>query len=258
MRKILTLFIVMHQVIAFAQFDSIKMYNPKGPDYSKTRFPTKDGLTYNQFVGETIAGYTLANGWRKDTLNGGFNKEIYDNPYVSATQLEKKQGDDMISFRYKDGKLYSGAIADTLTVSFTPSKIAGYFSGKPYYESKDLKVIFRAQCVNGLLQGKGVLSGIVPQYGIYNNLPLSACNFENGEMVGICKCWDLNSIQFEIKNQKIKCLEAEFDYFELTKLLELTEITYVKGSSEWTQQTVKKRNGKVETIYPMEKLKQKK
>jgi len=67
--------------------------------------------------------------------------------------------------------------------------------------------------------------------------------------LGYVKHWDLNSVDFEIKNGKIKCFEAEFDYFELTKLLELTEIIYFKGSSDWTQQTTTKRNGKIETKH---------
>lgn len=249
MKKLLTILFVINQVVVFGQSDSLNIYRPIGPDYSKTIYPTDDSLTYNQYVGETIAGYTLANGWRRDTINGGFNKEIYDNPYISSIRFEKKYRDEIISFMYKDGKLFTGVITDTLTLSFTPNKIAGYFNGKPYYESKDLIVIFRANCVSGLLQGKGVLCGLVPQYGIYNNLPLSECNFENGEIIGICKHWDLNSIDFEVRNGKIKCLEAEFDYFQLRKLLELTEISYIKGSSDWTQQTITKRNGKKETKH---------
>ena len=61
-------------------------------NYSETIYPIDDGLTYNQYVGETIAGFSLADGWREDTINGGFNKEIYDNPYVSSTKFKETNG----------------------------------------------------------------------------------------------------------------------------------------------------------------------
>ncbi len=119
--------------------------------------------------------------------------------------------------------------------------------GKPYYESKDITLIFRANCINGILHGKGILVWLVPQYGIYNNLPLSECQFENGEIVGVCMHWNLNSIDYEINNGKIKSLEAKNDYFGLRKLMELTEMTYIKGRSDWTIQTTTNRDGKKET-----------
>jgi len=233
--------------------DSAKIFNPfRGPNISLTNYPKNDSLTYNQYLGETIAGYTIANGWRSDTINGGFNKEMYSNPYFSSTRFEKQYKDEMVAFRYKDGKLFTGAIQDTLRVSFTPNKIAGYFYGKPYYESKELIVIFRANCVNGMIQGRGVICGLVPQYGIYNNIPLSECNFENGEIVGVCKHWDLNSIDFSINDGKIKSFESVYDYFELIKLFDVIEVTYIKGSIKWTKQTTTKRNGKIETEYQNE------
>ena len=224
-----------------------------GPDYSKTMYPKNDGLTYNQYVGETIAGYVIADGWRRDSINGGFNKEIYENPYSQELRFVKQVGKEKIAVRYQNGKLFNGFVQDTLTVRFTPSKIAGYFNGNPYYESKDLTVIFRANCVNGLLQGKGVLCGLVPQYGIYNNIPLSECNFENGEIVGVCKHWDLNSVEFQIYDGKIKSFDEEYDYFEFRKILELTEVTYVKGTSEHTKYIVFERNKKTGKIKPVER-----
>ena len=247
MKRILTLLLIHIHIVAYAQSDSLKIFRPFGPDYSKTIYPKNGSLTYNQYVGETIAGFTLADGWRRDTINGGYNKEIYDNPYVSSLRFKKQQGEEMIAYRYEKGKLFTGAIQDTLTVSFTPNKIRGYLYGNPYYESKDITIIFRANCINGLLQGKGILVGLVPQYGIYNNLPLSECQFENGEIVGVCKHWNLNSIEYEINNGKIKSLEAIHDYFELRKLMELTEMTYIKGRSDWTIQTTTNREGKKET-----------
>lgn len=250
MKNIVLLLLVSLQISVYGQLDSLRIHRLSGPDYSKTNYPKGDGLTYNPYVGETIAGYTVADGWRRDSVNGGFNKELYDNPYVDEVRFEKQYGDQLSSYRYKEGKRYTGAIADTLTVSFTPNKIAGYLYGKPYYESKDLTVLFRANCVDGLVQGRGVLCGIVPQYGIYNNLLLSECTFEDGEIVGVCTHYNLNSIDFTIYNGKIKCLEAEHDYFELKKLLETTAITYVKGSTEWTKQTTTDRNGRTKTEYP--------
>lgn len=253
MKNILTILFLINQVIVYGQSDSLKVYRTFGPDYSETIYPA-DSLTYNQYVGETIAGYTIADGWRKDTINGGFNKEIYTNPYINDIRFVKESYDNnLIFYRYENGKRFTGSIEDTLTVSYTPNKIAGYLYGNPYYESKEITVIFRANCVNGLLQGKGVLCGLVPQYGIYNNLPLSECNFENGEIIGICKQWDLNSINFEIQNGKIKCLEAKYDYFELRKLLELTEVIYVKGTSDYIKYTTFERNKKTGEIKPIER-----
>ena len=110
----------------------------------------------------------------------------------------------------------------------------------------------RVNCVNGLLQGKGVLCGLVPQYGIYNNLPLSECNFENGEIIGVCKQWDLNSINFEIRKGKILCLEDEYDYFELRKKLEFSEFTYVKGSSTYVRWTTYQKNNSTGQLQPTE------
>ncbi len=77
-------------IIAYAQSDSLKIFRNHGSDYTQTIYPKNDSLTYNQYVGETIAGFTLADGWRRDTINGGFNKEFYDSPYVSSLRLEKK------------------------------------------------------------------------------------------------------------------------------------------------------------------------
>jgi hypothetical protein len=254
MKKILTILYIINQIVVYGQFDSLRISRPFGPDYSKTIYPINDSLTYNQYVGETIAGYTIANGWRLDSINGGFNKEIYRNPYIQDIRFVKQSFDNnSIFYRYKNGKLFTGSIADTLTVSFTTNKIAGYLYGKPHHESKDITVVFRANCVNGLLQGKGVLCGLVPQYGIYNNLPLSECNFENGEIIGICKQWDLNSVDFKIKNGKIKFLESEYDYFELREQLELTEITYVKGSADYVKYITFERDKETAKIKPIER-----
>lgn len=214
----------------------------RNPDYSQTIYPEGDSLTYDQYVGEFIAGFALAEGWREDTINGGYNKIIYDNPYLESIEFNKDIARSLTAYRYKNGKLYTGKIEDTLDVRFTPSKIRGYLNGVPYYETVNLTMIFRANCVNGLLQGRGILCGFTPQFGIYNNMVLSECNFEDGEIVGVCKYWDLNSINFEVKNGKIYHHESQMDYFEFKKLLELTEVTYAKGSKEWIQRTTYIRN----------------
>lgn len=222
--------------------ESLKQdFLPIGSDYSKTIYPKDDGLIYNQYVGETIAGFSLANGWREDTINGGFNRNN-DNPYISSLRFEKQKGEKMVAYRYENGKLFTGRVTETLTVSFTPYKIEGYLpNGQSYYESKDIEVEFSADCVNGLLQGRSVLLGKIPQYGLYDKLPLSECYFEGGEIVGVCKHWDLNSVEFSIKNGNIYSHEKEPDYFEFCKLLEVSEITYIKGSSDYSKHTIFKR-----------------
>ena len=230
----------------------MKFYQPPiEPDYSKTIYPTDDGLTYNQYVGETIAGFHLANGWRKDTLNGGFNKEIYVNPYISSIRFEKQKGDEFIAYRYENGKLFNGRVHEVITVQFTPNKIAGHLpNGLAYYESKKITIEFSADCVDGLVQGRSVLLAKVPQYGLYDKLPLSECNFEKGEIVGVCKHWDLNSVDLTIKNGNIYSHVEKYDYFEFRKLLEFSEFTYVEGSSEYIKHTVYKRNKRTGKFKP--------
>lgn len=186
------------------------------PNYAETIYPN-DSLTYNQYVGEFIAGYTIANGWRKDSINGGLNKEVYRNPYLSYGHLNfEKQGYDkrFSFFRYKNGLKYSGPINDTLILSYTPSEIAGYLYGRPYYVSKEVQVLFTANCINGLLQGKGKLI-------ILDSLKTVAkCNFENGEIVGECYSW----------------------YSDLTIKL---KVKYVKGKGEWTEYIQYDKNGTI-------------
>ncbi|WP_306352751.1 hypothetical protein [Flavobacterium sp. '19STA2R22 D10 B1'] len=183
MKNLLFLLFTFCQVVVYGQFDSLKIHKPHGPDYSKTIYPKDDGRTYNQYVGETIAGYTLVDGWRKDTINGGFNKEIYKNPYVSSqgeyVGFNKESYDtNFVFYRYRDGKKYSGKILDTLDINYTPPVARGMLYGKPYYESKGIKIIFQADYVNGLIQGVGTISVLSSKELI------SHCHFENGEIVG--------------------------------------------------------------------------
>ncbi|RYM33582.1 hypothetical protein ERX46_11640 [Brumimicrobium glaciale] len=227
---------------------SIRIDQVPPPLDSRTAYPQNDSLTYNQYVGENIAGFHLANGWRRDTFNGGFNKEIYTNPYIESTRFDKHLSSNIKAFRYENGKLYTGRIEDTILVSFTPDKIRGYLSGQPYYESKQLTVILRGDCVNGMMQGRGILAAQLVGFGMYNNLKLAECSFEDGEIVGMVKNWDLNSVEIEIRNKKVYSRESTKDYFEFTKLLELTEVTYAKGSSIWIERTVHERNEKTGKI----------
>jgi hypothetical protein len=238
--------------IEIVDSSDLRIYEPPiEPDYSQMIYPKDDGLTYNQYVGETVAGFYLANGWRKDTINGGVNKEIYTNPYISSIRFEKQKGEEMIAYRYENGKLFNGRVREVFTVRFTPNKIAGYLpNGQSYYESKNITVEFSADCVNGLVQGRSVLLAKVPQYGLYDKLPLSECNFEKGEIVGVCKHWDLNSVEFTIDNGNVYSHVEKYDYFEFRKLLEFSEITYVEGSSEVIQHTIYERNKKTGKFKP--------
>jgi hypothetical protein len=140
----------------------------------KTNDLKRDGLTYDQFGGETVSGSRLAEGWRRDTVNGGYNKTVYDNPYLvtlDRDQLVKQgQDNDYDYFLYKNGKKYSGEIADTITSHF------------------DNKVmIFRATCVDGMVQGKATLSFMD------NDQIIAFAFFENGEMVGECMNLDVKT-----------------------------------------------------------------
>lgn len=184
MKNTLTLlFVIISGVAVYGQFDSLRIFRPYEPDYSKTIFPKDDGLIYNQYVGETIAGYSLANGWRKDDINGGFNKEIYGNPYVTSNgeyiYIEKKSYDtNFIFYRYEKGKKFNGKIIDTLNLTYTPPIIKGLLYGNPYYESQNIKVVFQADCINGLIQGKATVAKL------YTGEVIAECYFKKGEIIG--------------------------------------------------------------------------
>lgn len=171
------------------------------PDMTLTIYPENDGITYNQFVGETIAGFVFARGWRKDTINGGFNKEVYVNPFTCGLEnnrFQKQSHDgDCDYFYYAVGKKFTGEIHDTLT---------SYYTGE--------KIVFKATCINGKLQGQGTLTTMK------KNKLIAKCYFENGEIIGECVSWDLAT-------------------------LEETRVTYVKGSYHWTKYTVLDKDGKV-------------
>lgn len=193
-----------------------------------------DSLTYDEYLGENISGYMLAEGWREDTLNGGLNKTIYkDNPYLNGLRFQKESlttwYESFSCYRYKEGMRYTGTISDTFTVQFTPSKIAGHFNGKPYYEYKDVTVVFRGTCTNGMMEGRAVLVGFVPQFGMYNNLLIAECEFLHGEMVGTCKNYDLNSVDVYFENGNIITAQKVYDYFEFKDSIEVEELTFTAG-----------------------------
>ena len=243
--------------LSFSQADSITpinlipsnsttQFNPFSSDMNQTLYPI-DSLTYDQYVGEFIAGYTLTDGWRVDSINGGYNKQIYSNPYIRDIRFEKQGGRDMVAYRYKDGKLFTGKIEDTLTLTFTPPIVRGHLYGNPYYESENITAIFRADCINGVVQGRGVLAGNIKNLSFYKNMLLAECNFENGELIGTAKFWDINSINYDVVDKAIYIKEKIYDYLELKKLLHSTEITYAKGCAQWTHWVEMDGEGKVLT-----------
>ncbi len=184
MRKLLILIFVICQFVVYGQIDSLKINKSFGLDYSKTVYPKNDRLTYNQFVGETIAGYNLANGWRKDSINGGFNKEINGNPYIKSESdyIGFDKNEFLKSYLYKNGKKFTGEILDTLNLSYShPYRVGTYYYLETNYEIKDIKVIFKTNCVNGLVNGLGSLS-------VLNSKKIiSQCIFKKGELVGEVK-----------------------------------------------------------------------
>jgi len=183
MKNILTLLFIINQVVVYGQIDRLTI--PRhSPDHTKTIYPQNDSLTYNQYIGETIAGYTIANGWRRDSINGGFNKEIYNNPYLISfgdyIGFGKNSDINYIkSFFYKKGKKFTGKIADTLLLSYShPFRIGTYYYIETNYERKEIKMLFKAECVNGLIEGHSTLSVLK------SNEIVSQCNFEKGEIIG--------------------------------------------------------------------------
>jgi len=180
MKNIVTILFVIYQVVVYGQVDGLKI----GPDYSKTLYPKNDGLTYDQYIGETIAGFSIAEGWRQDSINGGFNKKIYDNPYVASQGdyigFEKNKSSGIFKFYYyKKGRKFTGKILDTLNLSYShPYRVGTYYPIETSYEKKDAKIIFKADCINGLIQGVATLSNLNSKEVI------SRCNFEKGEIIG--------------------------------------------------------------------------
>ena len=180
MKNIVILFFITCQMVIYSQNDNIKIKNPQGTNYSKTNYPKNDGLTYNQFVGETLAGYNLAKGWRKDSVNGGFNKEIYGFPYIKSESdyIGFDKNEFLTVYRFKNGKKFTGKIIDTLNLNYSqPNRVGIYYYKETNYERKDIKVIFQTNCINGLVDGIGTLSVLTSKKLI------SQCFFKKGELV---------------------------------------------------------------------------
>ena len=157
--------------------DSIKTIkeDKRIPEYkSEPVFPRKKKV-YNEYVGSYAITYhfSLANGWREDDISGGFNKEIFYNPYINFDLNGFRKhtiGGDYQHFMYKRGKKYSGKIKEELSLM-----------------SGGEKTIFRASCIKGQLQGKGTLTNAK------TGQLIAQCTFEDGELVGECISWDLKS-----------------------------------------------------------------
>jgi hypothetical protein len=148
----------------------IKLIDPLITE-SVTVFPKKK-RTYNEFNGNYAIkyGFRLAEGWRRDSCNGGYGKEMGDNPYIDFIEcqfIKTDYGSNFVYFYYKSGKSYSGRIKEKFNLLGSQQEI-----------------IFRGRCRNGKLQGKGTLT-------ISETKEIVAeCFFENGELVGISKSWD--------------------------------------------------------------------
>lgn len=140
---------------------------------SRTVFPKKN-RTYNEFVGNYAIkyGFALAEGWRRDSCNGGYGKGMGCNPYldfIACKFIKTDYGSNFVYFYYKRGKKYTGRIKEKFNLLGS---------------RQEQEIIFRARCRNGKLHGKGTLT-------ISETKELvGECFFENGELVGTCKSWD--------------------------------------------------------------------
>lgn len=212
-------------------------------DTSKLQKDTSSDLIYDLFEGETYRDLKLANGWRRSVFNGG-NKHSYWNLYVEGLNFEKDQTQPIL-YRFKNGKLFNGFLNDTL---YNEMLLEDLFP-RPTFEEVPI-LLFQGNCQNGLMQGKVTLSVPVMNNGTLSNLTISECKFENGEIVGKCKYWDINSVVYKVNCGIVEFREYFSDFSELIKSLELTEFIYVKGRYEWTQKTTTKSNGeKITTTW---------
>ncbi|HCS19331.1 MAG TPA: hypothetical protein DIW47_02010 [Bacteroidetes bacterium] len=130
----------------------------------------KHDLIYVLETGETYSNFpSLCNGWRCDTINGGYgSKMVYSNPYDTwSTMVKYHCGSSFAYYFYKEGKRFTGKISDS--VSYGGTK----------------QIEFEANCINGMLQGKGKFyftrsDKNFPKAGEVK----SEGSFEDGEMVG--------------------------------------------------------------------------
>lgn len=197
-------------MLCIALLGTTSAFAQSGPGHPQTASPA-DSLTYDQYVGETISGHSLADGWRTDTLNGGYNKQVYWNPFLTLQDVdrfkkmnygnERDPAGNAQFFLYVQGRRYTGTIRDTVISYFTKDTI-----------------VFEATCVNGMVQGKGTLTLLKTKQVI------ATANFENGEIVG--ECW----------NRDLKTQEEH-------------RVTYVKGSERWTKFVISDKDGKVTATY---------
>ncbi len=198
MKKLVILLLVIATTPIFGQSDSLfqakidSLYEAHGQEYFTYKIVEYFGLTCDEYVGNAYYGQRLANGWRADTTNGGFNKEVYFNPYLSFDLDNLRKHDkvhphkDFQFYRYKNGVKYTGKIEDTLI------------------SDNREKLIFKANIVKGMAQGKGTLTLLK------TNQVMANFNFVDGELVGECVFVDPKT-------------QGEYRF------------TYVKGNDNWVK-----------------------
>lgn len=123
MKRIIYLLTLLITKAALAQLDSSYLSRSDEPK------------VYNTLIGETYQRDEEAEGWRERN-ESGWGYRVYSNPYYiyDCVQKQKTKDNAFKYYRYKNGKLYSGKVAEDCGWG------NGYFVGN---------------CVNGLLQGKG-------------------------------------------------------------------------------------------------------
>ncbi|MDP2386680.1 MAG: hypothetical protein Q8M29_09940 [Bacteroidota bacterium] len=199
MKKLIILLLFIATTPIFGQSDSLNqakidsLCNVLPLNLSSTEV-IRYGLTYDTWVSNDDFGISIANGWRRDTLNG--DKGVHRNPFTSSDndRYEKNQFKDSNTdcryYRYKKGRKYTGKVSDTL------------FS---IYQGE---IIFNTNCINGMIQGKGTLILLSTKQII------ASCSFEDGELIGEC-----------ISVNRKTMGEYRFTYvkgnFQWTKMIEL-------------------------------------
>jgi hypothetical protein len=139
----------------------------KQSPFPRVSFPSNDSLTYDEYVGENIAGFRIANGWRSDSINGGFNKQVHRNPYLALVTKDRFQKQAHLGsfqfFRYVKGVRFTGWIKDTIELQFTGEQL-----------------LFEAWCADGMVQGKATLRSLTTRKII------AEAQLKNGELAGDC------------------------------------------------------------------------
>ena len=121
-----------------------------------------DGRIYNQFVGETIQGTVLADGWRSDSINYGYNKEVYQNPYNLRNDFNKRElgRDDFVYFYFREG----------IPIEGHHILEQQHWAGGKY--------LFEANFKDGKADGRAYFRSAL------DSSITAECSLENGEIVG--------------------------------------------------------------------------